>query len=118
MYAGQLDRLIDIQSKTTTSSGSGEQIETWIDLVAWRPASMRALRANERIGDPQATAMEEIEFRIRWSPPLADLSPLDRIIYPSGKPALGRNVYDILAVHEIGRREGLQILTKRRTDVP
>ena len=61
------------------------------------------------LNDPQLVAKQQSEFQVRWSPDIADLSPLDRITY-------GGSVYDIAAVHEIGRREGLRVIAVRRTD--
>ena len=65
---------------------------------------------------------EQVEFRIRWSANVADLSQRDRIVYPAladespeDEPD-NRNIYNILAIHEVGRREGLLIVTQRRSD--
>lgn len=121
MRGGRLDRLITIQRKSSTASDSGEPTETWTTLVDRRPASMAPVRGDERFSNPQISALEQIEFRIRYSDDVADVSPQDRIVYPaitadSPEPP-GRKIHDVLAVHEIGRREGLQILTQRRPDV-
>lgn len=53
-------------------------------------------------------ATDTFEFRIRLSNNVADLSARDRIIYPAGSSEAA-NTFDILAVHEIGRSEGLRI---------
>lgn len=118
MFAGRLDRYISIQSKIVTQSDSGEPAETWFTVDAMRPASVRPAAGAERFRQPSTVASEEVEFQIRWSANVAAMSPQYRIIYPamSGEPA-ERDIYDILAVHEIGRREGLQIIAKRRPDV-
>ena len=119
MRAGRLDRKITIQRKTGDVSPSGEPVEAWGALVT-RWASMAPVRGDERFSSPQVVANEQIEWRLRWDLALADLSPQDRIVYPAIDPAaepVTRSVYEILAVHEIGRREGLQIITTRRPDV-
>lgn len=118
MRAGRLDRRITIQRKVITLSDSGEPIKHW-GTLAERSASMTPVRGDERFNDPQFIAEEQIEFRVRYSSVLSDLNPLDRVIYPSlvSGAALVRRIHDILAVHEIGRREGLQIITRRRPDV-
>lgn len=123
MRAGRLDRLITIQSKASTISASGGVTEAWTTIANRRPASMSPVRGDERFSAPGIVAFEQIEFRIRYSADVADLSPQDRIIYP----ALGtdspaevpeeRRIHDVLAVLEIGRREGFQIITQRRPDV-
>ena len=120
MRAGKLDRLITLQRKDSVASSSGQPIDTWEDLVSRRWASVAPVRGDERFTAPQYAAKEQTEFRIRWSENVADLSPLDRIVYPAsnGDPVPDpRHVYDILAVHEIGRFEGLKIITFRRADV-
>lgn len=124
MRAGRLDRLITIQRKTVTHSDSGEPIDTWanIDDATRRPASMSPVRGDERFGGDQYVAKDQIEFRIHYSESLAELTPVDRVLFPA--PIAGeegnaatRTIHDIIAVHEIGRREGLQIITARRADV-
>jgi SPP1 family predicted phage head-tail adaptor len=122
MRAGRLNRRITIQRKTVTQSASGEQIVAWSTIAARRAASMLPVRGDERFTAPQLGASEQIEFRIRYSADVSGLSPQDRIIHPAlddGSPpseATDRQIHDIVAVHELGRREGLQIITVRRTD--
>ena len=124
MRAGRLDRLIDIRRKTVTESDLGANVETWANIVARRPTSVRPVKGDERFGNPQIVARDEIEFRIRYSASVADVSPLDQVIYPAldgdSSPVADpeeRRVHDIVAVHEIGRQEGLQIIARRRGDV-
>src|SRR5262245_19560348 len=108
MRAGRLDRLITIQRKTVTLSDSGHPSEVWTDVVTRRPASVLPVRGDERFGDPQIVATEQVEFRIRHSQNVADLGPQHRIIYPAlsgdspDESVVERRVYDILSVHEIG----------------
>lgn len=121
MRAGSLDRTVTIQRKAVTQSESGEPVETWTTL-ARRAASMRPVRGDERFAAPQIGAQEQIEFRVRYSTDMAALSPQDRVIYPAlavenPETPAERQIHDIVAVHEIGRREGLQIITTRRPDV-
>ena len=123
MRAGRLDRLITIQRKSSTPSDSGEQQETWTTIIERRAAGYRPLKGEERFTGEQVIGTEQIEFRIRWSANVAALSQQDRIVYPAladespeDEPDT-RNIYDVLAVHEIGRREGLLIITQRRSDV-
>jgi head-tail adaptor len=89
--------------------------------VSRRPASIAPVQGDERSSAAQWIAKEQVEFRIRWSLSVADVSPLDRIVYPAqsaDSPDLpvARSIFDIMAVHEIGRREGLQILAARSAD--
>lgn len=124
MRAGRLDRSITIQRKSVTTSDSGEPTETWSTLVGRRAAGYRPLKAEERFTGEQLVGQEQVEFRIRWSADVAGLSQLDRIVYPAlsedspeDEPET-RAIYDVLAVSEIGRREGLAIIAQRRSDVP
>jgi SPP1 family predicted phage head-tail adaptor len=120
MRAGRMDRRVTLQRATPTESSSGEPVEAWTDIVARRPASLKSVSGGERQTAPQWVAREQVEFRIRYSSNVADLSPLDRLIYPvpdEGDPIPEGSIFDIMAVHEIGRREGLQIMAARRADV-
>lgn len=88
-----------------------------------RSASKLPVRGEERFTNPQLVAREQVEFGVRHSADVAALTPQDRVIYPAMEEASPQNdprtgdIYDVLAVHEIGRREGLRILTARRADV-
>jgi head-tail adaptor len=126
MPAGKLDRKITIQSKSVTSSDSGEPIESWSNLAVRRSASMWPFRATEGFATPEITSYEQVEFRVRYSADVAALSPQDRVIHPalteaqaadSGYVIPERSIHDVLGVLEINRREGLKIITKRRPDV-
>lgn len=123
MRGGKLDRRIELQRKSVTQSDTGEETESWVAVSSNRPASISPMQGVERYGGDQWVARQQVEFRIRWSTEVADLSPLDRVIYPASvadSPTEIReaNIYDIMAVNELGRREGLQILAARRADVP
>jgi head-tail adaptor len=115
--------VITIQRKTSSISASGGVTEAWETIAARRAASMLPVRGDERFDTAQTVALEQIEFRIRYAADVADLSPQDRIIYPAlgadspQETPAGRAIHDVLAVLEIGRREGLQIFTQRRADV-
>lgn len=104
-----------------TMSAGRAAIETWTSLVHGRRASITPAKGSERFADPQRVAKELVEIRIRWSTGLADLRATDRVIYPppsdpnDQSPATSR-IYDILAVNQIGRREGLAIIAERRAD--
>ncbi|MFZ5736313.1 MAG: head-tail adaptor protein [Pseudomonadota bacterium] len=126
MRAGSLDRRVTIQRKSETLSPSGEPVEAWANVVLRRPASMWPVKAEERMATPERVASEQIEFRVRYSADVAALSPLDRVVYPALTDAQAaddsyvippRSIYDVLGVLEIGRREGLRIITSRRPDL-
>jgi head-tail adaptor len=120
--AGRLDRKIDLQRKSVSLSESGAPIETWTKLAANRWASVSPVSAEERFSIPQLLAKQQMEFQLRWSSDIGDLSPLDRIVYPAvpdtspPTPIPNTSIYDVVEVQEIGRREGLKIMAVRRTD--
>jgi SPP1 family predicted phage head-tail adaptor len=122
MRYGRLDRRITIQRKIVTSSPSGQPIETWVDLDPRRWASVNPVSGDERFTEPQLAGKQQTEFQVRYSADVASLTPLDRIVYPAIEPASPppeippATIYDVLAVHEVGRREGLRIITSRRAD--
>lgn len=120
------DRQIIIQRKTVTQSGSGEEIETWVDLVYKCLAFVAPTRGSERFSDPEKVADQEVTFTIRFHEiPSASrpLGPEDRIIYPvDGIAANAQSpawnlVYDIVSPDEVGRQVDLSIKTIRRSDV-
>jgi head-tail adaptor len=119
---GNLGRLITIQRKVVTPSSSGEPTETWSDIGHQVHSSYRPLRGDERFTTAQEVANEEVEFIARHSTALEGLSPLDRIVYPAPSaedvqsPDAG-SVYDILAAHELDRRRGIRIASRRRADI-
>lgn len=128
MQGGRLDRYLTVQRPSEALGEDGSPVVAWGTLgdEARRPASIRPVRGDERFTAPQLVAREQVEFRIRYASALADLSPLDRIIYPAltdaevaSPPAsiATRRLYDILSVAELGRREGFQIIAARRADV-
>lgn len=124
MRAGRLDRLVTVQRKTFTETASGEPVEVWSTLANRIPASIWTPPAGEEsFKNPQMVAREKVEWLVRYSSALSNLSPLDRIVYPALSEAspeddpVGRSVYEVTGVHEVGRREGLRIVTARRPDV-
>jgi head-tail adaptor len=102
-----------VQRFTASLSPSGEPIETWLPMGPNRWASKTPVAGIERFGSEQLEAKEQVEFQLRWSDDLFDLQPADRIIEPATS-TVGRSIYDIFAVLEIGRREGFRILATRR----
>lgn len=108
MAAGNLDRRVRLERATRAANAFNELVETWATLATvW--AEYEPLRDAERYAAGQVGATATARFRIRYSSTVADLGPLDRLVYD------GRT-YDIHAVKEIGRREGLEITAAARTE--
>jgi head-tail adaptor len=118
MHAGRLDRLIRIERKTVTQAATGQEVETWAALgPSKHAASVRTVRGDERFLAQQFIAREQTEFQVRKFTEIEDLNPLDRIVYPAttATPPTS-SIYDILAVHELGRGEGFKIIAARRAE--
>lgn len=114
--SGDLDRRVAIQQASITYSPSGDPVETWTTL-AERWAAYKPLLGQERIGAEQWIALEQVQFTLRWDQAIKDVAPKDRVIFPasdaSASPIDERSIFDIFAVHEIGRRVALQIQAVR-----
>jgi head-tail adaptor len=118
MQAGRLDRRIDIERKTVAQDDFGEEAETWTKIAERRAASAVPVGGDEKFSASQFMGQRVLEFRIRWASALADLNPMDRIIFPASDDPADREIFDVKDVREIGRREGLQIFAVARSEVP
>jgi SPP1 family predicted phage head-tail adaptor len=108
MLAGKLDRRITLQRYGITYNDDNEPVEGFTDLATvW--ASWRRASARETLASAEINAAATDVFEIRWSSVVSEINPKDRLIYQG-------DVYDIQAVAEIGRREGLRIDATRHTD--
>lgn len=108
MRAGRLDRRITLQRATSTKNGFNEDVETWID-IGQRRASAMPVSDGERVRAQEVGSVISMRFQIRYSSDVAALSARDRLIY-NGES------YNITAVKELGRREGLEITAATRSD--
>lgn len=106
--AGTMDRRIRIDRATESRDAFNDVVLAWSTLTtvaaSWRPTT-----ANERIAAQEVGGEAEDVFEIRYSAVTSGVNPKDRLIY-------GGRTYDILAATEIGRREGIRIKAKARTD--
>ena len=109
MRSGRLDRRVVIQRLTVTTNEVGEQVDTWSELATvWSERSPRGVV--QKFNANQVYAEVDTVFRTRWYPWATTLDPMEhRLVYRS-------RVYDIHGTEEIGRREGVMILTKARSD--
>lgn len=108
MRAGALDRRIVIERATTTPDEFNASAETWATLATvW--AEKSDVKDGERMRAGSVSSEITTRFRIRHSTTVADVSPKDRVRFD------GRT-YDIVAVKEIGRSEGIEITAAARND--
>jgi SPP1 family predicted phage head-tail adaptor len=111
MLSPKLDRKIRLERFTfTVDEGSGEQVKTWSELATvW--ASKRDVSDSERVASAEVSAEIGTRWQIRWDSAWSNLSPLDRLVYE------GRT-FEIVAVKELGRREGIEISSIARAETP
>lgn len=103
MKAGELDRRITLETYTTTKNSYGEEEKTWSTLATvW--AKIDYSGGTEDFEADKNTAIGRVRFSIRHR---TDVTEQTRILYES-------EYYDILAINEIGRREGLELITEVR----
>ena len=103
MFSGKLDKRITVQQFTTTTNDFGEEEKAWATLVTtWAQVLPLTSKAKEILESSSITAFDYLSFRIRHR---SDLRRDHRIMYEN-------NVYDIEAIVELGRKEGLEIIGK------
>ena len=101
MRAGRMDRRIIIEVNTPTTDSHGDEIDSWATLdTVW--AEQVPLRGVERQQSQQTLAQADYRFRIRYR---TDVTPKNRI-------KIGSDIYDITAVMEIARSQGIEIMAK------
>ncbi|MES3154347.1 phage head closure protein [Sphingomonas faeni] len=101
--AGSLDRRITIERPDMRADALGTNIPGWVSLArVW--AQKVPQRAVEAWKAGSTASTREFMWRIRWSPQVADIATTDRLVH-------GDVVYEISGVQEIGRREGIEIIT-------
>jgi SPP1 family predicted phage head-tail adaptor len=94
MNPGDLDRLIELQTRTVSDTDYGHRQETWV-TVATLWAKVQQGKVTEQTRNSDEIAIERIKFTIRYR---SNLSNLWRIVYQ------GR-IYKIIgAPQEVGRR--------------
>jgi SPP1 family predicted phage head-tail adaptor len=110
MKAGDLDRRVTLQARTLTKNGFNEEVESWPDFATvW--ASYKPVSDAERVRPAQVAASITARFQIRWSSVLHALDPTWRLRFDGLS-------FDVVAVKEIGRREGLEISATARAERP
>lgn len=111
MQSGVRDKRITFQSFTPTKDDYGGEVETWANLASVPAVWAQVIESpgkeafNTTMDQRQAAA--DAVFRILYR---SDITSEMRIVYNS-------RTYDIIGQpRELGRREGLEIVGKIRTD--
>lgn len=102
MRAGNLDRQIEIQHRTTALDDYGTPVETWSALATVR-AQLLAFTIDDREGTRGSTTDTNVTFRLRW---LDGVTLEHRVLYAG-------STYTIRQVVELGRRNGLDLKCDR-----
>jgi SPP1 family predicted phage head-tail adaptor len=119
----RLDRLLTIQRRDKTQDPeSGQEIYTWVDRAHRREAAYRPLSGDERFAAAQWSARQQVEFELRYLDDVADVNPLDRIIYPAPDEAnlqspASHFIFDVIDSAEQGRQRSLKIKCARRAEI-
>lgn len=107
LNAGTLDREVEIQ-QLTESTTAGYPVETWetLDDLVWM--SKVDTRGREAFRGAQLSATYDTRWEMHWredmDPDVIDVPKMRRLLYR------GR-VHDITAAIELGRQEGIALLT-------
>lgn len=106
MNIGHMDRRIELQTSTESVNTYGERADSWATFATvW--AAIVYKGGSEKVSGDQVSATNKVEFRIRYSSTTNRVLASDRVLYNS-------QYYQILAVEEIGRREGLTLICELR----
>jgi len=101
MQAGILDRFITIEKFTATQDSFGQEIETWTKHAnVW--AKKQDIRGDEFFNAKQFESEITTRWKIRWR---SDLNTEMRITYSN-------TTYNIRGIIELGRNEGLELMTE------
>ena len=105
MNIGFLDRRIVIQSASRTADAYGQTVPTWNTYVTcWAALDNKA--ASSSVLQEQETSTNRVTWRVRSS-------TLTRAVTPKYRISYGGDIYNILAVQEIGRKSELHFITER-----
>lgn len=108
MDSGALDRSLILRKRAVANNALGEPVETFTDLATVR-ASKTDIGDAEKVRAQQVGAEVTTRFQIRWSVNWSDLNAKDRV-------SCDLREYEVVAVKEIGRREGLEITACARPE--
>ena len=105
MNIGFLDRRIIIQSASRTADVYGQTVPSWATYVTvW--AALDNESASSAVLEEQETSTNRVTWRVRSSTQTRAVTPKYRISY-------GGDIYNILAVQEVGRKNELHFITER-----
>lgn len=112
MEAGERDREVTVQALTETTGASGFPVETWATLIESYWCSKMDIGGRERFAADQLSA----PYTTRWEGPFeAALDPETVDVPKTRRLSYQGRFYDIVDAQMIGRREGVEFLTRVST---
>lgn len=102
MRAGKLDRLVTIQSKSEVVDAFGERTNTWSTFLTVHAMPVQK-DGKEQTTDSNRSTDRMVNFRIRYKSTITNEM---RVIWES-------NYYKIEDIKELGRREGMILITSK-----
>lgn len=106
MNIGHMDRRIALQTSTVSVNSYGERTDSWATYATvW--AAIIYKGGSEKVSGDQVSSTNKVEFRIRYGSNVSSCTASDRVLYNS-------QYYQVLAVEEIGRSEGLTLICELR----
>lgn len=112
MRAGQLTRLIDIQTRSTARDSFGQQSETWTDLKSVY-GYIEALSGNERVAAQSVATDVSHRITVRWDAIFSDprVASTYRAVYQGRYFNIGAvlNVDEANRMIEILASEGMNL---------
>lgn len=105
--SGKRDRFVTVQALTESIGASRRPVESWDTLVQVWAAKMD-IGGRERFVADQVSAPYDTKWALPysadWDPDRVDVRKLRRLVVD------GR-VHDIVAAQEIGRKQGVEVMT-------
>lgn len=103
MRIGKLDRKITIQFRSISQNDYGEAVAAFSSSASvWAMLETKA-SGKEKVRDGLETSQQNVNFLIRYSTDVNDVTAGDRVLYNS-------QYYDIESVQEVGRNLSLRLI--------
>ena len=103
MRIGKLDRKITIQFRSISQNDYGEAVAAFSSSASVWAMIETQPRGKEKVNNGIETSQQSVNFLIRYSSDVADVTHGDRVLYNS-------QYYDIESVQEVGRNLSLRLI--------
>ena len=103
MRIGKLDRKITIQFRSISQNDYGEAVAAFSSSASVWAMIETQPRGKEKVNNGIETSQQSVNFLIRYSSAVDDVTNGDRVLYNS-------QYYDIESVQEVGRNLSLRLI--------